>query len=130
MTKASLDKLFKLANKRYPHAGSTVSGLLVRGQADNQESIEASLTDYKILPGVREVPTGDFDADPRHMYYDVYDLKRCEELALEISIKGWISPLIVVIDEHGPYVLEGGHRLGAMYLSGTKSFPALVVVGE
>ena len=104
--------------------------LLVRGLADNQESIEATLTDYRILPVIREVPVNVFDAKPTDMYYDVHDLNRVKELALEISISGWISPLIVVVDEHGPYVLEGGHRLGAMYLSSIKSFPALVVVGE
>lgn len=130
MTKSKLDKLFRAVDKRYSVAGSTVSGLLVRGLADNQESIEASLFDFKILPGLREVPVSDFEAKPTDMYYDAYDLERVEQLASEISIHGWISPLIVVIDERGPYVLEGGHRLGALYLSEIKSFPALVVVGE
>jgi ParB-like chromosome segregation protein Spo0J len=31
-------------------------------------------------------------------------------------------------DKDGVYVLEGGHRLGALHILKAKSFPALVVI--
>ena len=131
MKKSKLDKLFRLTNSRYPIAGGTIGDLEIRGGIDNFGSIDASLLDYRILPGICEVPTGDFDAKPTDMYCSVSDLNRVRELALEISLSGWISPLIVVVDDDpDPYILEGGHRLGALYLLGIKTFPALVVVGE
>ena len=33
-----------------------------------------------------------------------------------------------VVDKEGPYILEGAHRLGALYLVGVKHIPALVVL--
>jgi len=33
------------------------------------------------------------------------------------------------VDEKGPYVLEGSHRISALKRLGAQSFPALVVVG-
>jgi ParB-like chromosome segregation protein Spo0J len=35
--------------------------------------------------------------------------------------------LIVVEDNQGFYILEGGHRFDALCMLGSKSFPALVV---
>ncbi|HUS48953.1 MAG TPA: hypothetical protein VMZ91_02210, partial [Candidatus Paceibacterota bacterium] len=40
----------------------------------------------------------------------------------------WISPLIVVIDSEGPYILEGGHRYVALRELGFQSFPAVIVI--
>ena len=39
----------------------------------------------------------------------------------------YIYPLIVVWDEQGLYILEGGHRFDALNMLGIKYFPALVV---
>lgn len=130
MTKRRLDQLYRDADERYPLVGDTLGELRVSSDIPNYESIDASLSEYKILPGIREVLTSDFDADPKDMYYARDDRVRCVQLAQQIAISGWIAPLIVVIDDHGPYILEGGHRLGAMFLSSIESFPALVVVGE
>jgi ParB-like chromosome segregation protein Spo0J len=50
-----------------------------------------------------------------------------KKLAEEIKETNEINPLIVVIDNEGLYVLEGGHRLAALHLLGKKTLPALVV---
>ena len=39
-----------------------------------------------------------------------------------------ISPLIIVVENEGPYILEGSHRSEALFVLGAKTFPALVVV--
>ncbi len=108
-------------DKRYPVAGDEVAGLKVRSDIPNQASIAATLTEYEILKGVREVPFSDFDG-PAAL------TKKIEGLAAEISRSGEISPLIVVYEKEGPYILEGSHRFDALQSLGKSSFPALVVV--
>jgi len=46
------------------------------------------------------------------------------------SEEGITSPLIVVIDSDGPYILEGATRIDAIYNLGIKTFPALVVIDK
>lgn len=96
----------------------------------NTDSISASFEHYEELPGIRVVPLADFDSDPYDMFYAADDIRRSKDLAQQIASSGWISPLIVVIDEEGSYVLEGGHRLAALHILGVEEFPALVVVEE
>jgi hypothetical protein len=55
---------------------------------------------------------------------------RTKALAEEIKQSGEVNPLIVMIDEEGPYILEGGHRYDALKILGAKSFPAIVVIDE
>ena len=111
----------------YPLAGAEVSGLRVGDEVPNTDSISASLTDYKVLRGIREVPLSDFD-DPGRPY-SVDERLRIENLTREIQANGWIAPLIVVLDsEPGPYILEGGHRFSALHVLGVESLPALVVM--
>lgn len=121
----------KAANRptEYPRAGAVVDGRTVRaGPVDNTGSIAASLTDYTVLPGIREVPMTDFyDAGYRPRQYSVSEQRRVDLLAEEIQFHNEIAPLIVVVDRDGPYVLEGAHRLNALQLLGARSFPALVV---
>ncbi len=114
----------------YPVAGSVVDGRVVRSEVPNTASIAATLYDYVTLPSIREVPMSQFDADPRDMFYAANDMRRARQLASEIQESGEIAPLIVVIDEEGPYVLEGAHRLAALHILGAQSFPALVVLEE
>lgn len=115
--------------RRYPRAAGRVDGLQVGSRIPNQGSIEASLTDFEELPGVREVPMSGFDStSPNDLYYATDDIDRCRRLADEIKESGRIDPLIVVVDKKGTYVLEGGHRLGALHLLGKKLFPAKVVL--
>lgn len=112
----------------YPLAGSLVSGLRVSDDIGNMSSISASFVQYDILDGIREVPMSDFSSAPHDNFYARNDINRCQSLAEEIKNSGEIMPLIVAVDKSGPYILEGGHRLGAMHLLGMQSFPALVVV--
>jgi len=120
--------LFESEAVDYPKAGPVVSGLEVREDIPNMESISATLSDYKVLPGVREVPMAGFNAAPKDMFYAANDVKWTKELAEKIKESREINPLIIVVDKEGPYVLEGAHRISALYLLGIKSFPAIVVL--
>lgn len=112
--------------KKYPIAGKVVDGRTVLDNIDNTSSIGASLYNYKVLDGIREVPMSDFVVSGKH--YSVEGTRRIEQLAIEIRESQEISPLIVVVDKEGSYVLEGSHRLSALKLLNAKSFPALVVI--
>jgi 8-oxo-dGTP pyrophosphatase MutT (NUDIX family) len=111
----------------YPLAGPVVDGLTVGSQIPNQGSIPASLPDYEILDGIRVVPMSAFDADPKDLFYAADDMRRVIKLAEDIKASGYINPLIVIEDAQGLYVLEGSHRLGALFTLGKTEFPALVV---
>jgi len=112
--------------KEYPIAGEVVDGRTVLNNIDNTSSIGASLYHYRVLNKIREVPMSDFEVSGKH--YSVEGTRRIAQLANEIQQSREISPLIVVIDKEGPYVLEGSHRLSALKLLNAKSFPALVVI--
>ena len=113
----------------YPKAEYQVSNLMVKEEVPNTNSIEASLEDYEILNDIREIPLSEFEVNSLHdLFYSSDDFRRTEKLAEEIEQNGWISPLIIVIDKDGPYILEGAHRFGALLLLEKKSFPALVVL--
>jgi GNAT superfamily N-acetyltransferase len=112
----------------YPLAGAIVGGLRVSGDPPNQGSISASLDEYEVLPGIREVQLSQFTEMGDLSYYSASEKARTQSLADQIRASGWIAPLIVVVDEKGPYVLEGGHRFDALRELGAKSFPAMVVM--
>lgn len=105
-----------------------VDGLLVRDGIPNRASISASIDNYTILDGLREIPFSAFDPLGKLSYYSKSEERRTKQLADEIVVSGEINPLIVVIDKEGPYVLEGGHRFDALRELGKASFPALVVL--
>lgn len=111
----------------YPPAGDMVSGLRVTDDVPNTGSISASMTEYEILDGIREVPMSHFPGRKARS-----DRRGSSDLAKEIEENGWIDPLIVAIEadavEKGPYILEGAHRLDALAELGKESFPALVVL--
>jgi ADP-ribose pyrophosphatase YjhB (NUDIX family) len=110
-------------------AGDRVDGRKVRAEIPNRGSIDASLSNYKVLPGVREVPFSVFKDMPDTKTYSRTERERVEKLAAAIKDSKEIAPLIVVDDgdPRGPYVLEGGHRFDALRALGATSFPALVV---
>lgn len=112
--------------KEYPLAGKYVSDLEVRKSIPNIESISASMTEYKVLKGIREIPISEFfNSGDRHSKDDYVN-----RLAYMINESKEINPLIVVIDKKGPYILEGSHRLDALHILGILTFPALVVIDE
>lgn len=114
----------------FPLAGGTVDGRkVVEGEVPNTDSIDASVENPTVIKGVREVPMSAFYPDPP-TFYSKGERERTTRLAEEIDASGEIVPLIVVYDDEGPYVLEGGHRFNAMKLLGAKAFPALVVLDE
>jgi hypothetical protein len=101
----------------------------VDGEPSNMSSIEATLgLDYKILPGVRRIPMDEFDASFESNYYAADDRRHINQLKEYISESHGVSPLIVVQDDKGYYVLEGGHRMVALYELGAIDLPAVVVV--
>jgi hypothetical protein len=112
----------------FPRIGERVDGRIVRSVIPNQSSIAASLTDYTFIPGVREIPISAFDPEyVKSITMDKLD-ERTRKLAEDITESGEISPLIVVKDSKGFYVLEGGHRFDALIASGAKSLPAQIVI--
>lgn len=114
-------------NLKYPKAGSIVSGLNVVGEIDNISSIEASLDNYYTYDSIREMPMSDFGKGGS---YSVEDNKKSKQLAEVIKKSKQISPLIAVVDEEGPYILEGSHRFDALQLLNIQSFPALLVLDQ
>lgn len=112
----------------FPLAQSSVDGMLVRKDIPNIDSIDASLSDYTILKGVREIFFSQFTQLPPLSFHSKSEMERTNRLAAQIQESGEINPLIVVIDTEGPYILEGGHRFDALRILKKGSFPALVVI--
>jgi len=110
-----------------PLTSNMLSGLQVLDNVDNTGSIASSLNDYKIMDGIRSVPMADFPGINGRSY-SVENNNRIKELARQIKDSGTISPLIVVIEKDDKYILEGSHRIDALYLLGVAHFPALVVI--
>ena len=107
-----------------PLAGETVAGLRVGTEVPNQSSIDSSLSNYRILQGIREISMDYFTYSPPYSFSEVRRTKNLRDL---IEANQYISPLIVVWDNQGLYILEGGHRFDALNMLELKSFPALVV---
>ena len=106
-------------------------GRIVRKDIPNLGSIDASLTDYEELPGIRDVPMSVMTSTNFPLiFHSNSEKSRTEKLAEEIKNSNEINPLIVVYDGNpqGPYILEGGHRFDALRLLNAKSFPALVLI--
>ena len=113
---------------KYPKADKVVDGLSVGKEVKNMSSIPASFEKYEVEKGIKSVPMSDFPAsNPYQMFRSSDDIKRVQELAEQIKANKRIDPLIVAVDKEGSYVLEGGHRLGALNLLGIKNFPAVIV---
>jgi hypothetical protein len=108
---------------RYPKisAEQEVSGLKVRNHVPNTDSIDATFNDPVVLSGIREVPFSDFTGPDK-------PTERTRALADSINESGEINPLIVGIDEKGPWIVEGGHRYDSLQFLGKKTFPAKVVL--
>jgi hypothetical protein len=110
--------------------GDKVSGLTVREDVPNMSSISASLDDYEILSGIREVPRSAFDEEYLgSLSYENLD-KRTKDLAEQIKQSKEINPMIVGVDSKGAYIIEGGHRFDALMSQDTKSIPAVVVIDK
>lgn len=113
----------------YPVAGATVSGFTVRNDVPNTSSIAASLSNYEVLPGIREVQTAERGREiVVPSFYSTTEETRTRDLARALNESKEINPLIVVIDKGGLYILEGAHRFDALALLRVPSFPALVVI--
>lgn len=115
------------ANARYPKAGRQVGGLHVRDHIPNLGSIYGTFCDQEELRGVRVVTMSDFGG-PRSVFYAKDDFDRSERLAEIIAGSGEINPLIIGVESHGPFIIEGAHRFVALHLLKVKEFPAIVVV--
>ena len=125
--KQIFESAYPALDKLYPKAGSKVDGRRVLKNIDNQDSIGATLDDWDTLPGIRKVKMKEFDG-PRSVFYAADDFEKSRRLADKIKESGEISPLIIVIDAEGPYILEGAHRYVALHNLGAKKLPAMIVV--
>lgn len=124
-----LDALIKSTNALYPQAEAHVDGLFVRDHVPNLDSINGYFADSETLSGIRVVPMSDFGG-PRSVFYAVDDFERSERLAELIERSGEINPLIIGVDEKGPFIIEGAHRFVALWNLKVRAFPAVVVVGR
>jgi hypothetical protein len=115
-----------ITKTEYPVAGNMVDGRKVRSNVPNTSSIDASVPNNESLSGIREIPMSDFKLTGKH--YSVEGDKRIAELTDQIKTSSEISPLIVVLEKDGPYILEGATRADALFRLGAKSFPAKIVV--
>jgi hypothetical protein len=116
-------------DQQFPKAGPMTDGRLVGKSVPNQDSIEASLTNYETLPGIRQVDMASMDPNYQVKPYSVSEQKRLDTLVETMKSSNRIDPLIVVIDKEAhPYILEGGHRYDALRVMGAKSFPAKIVI--
>jgi GNAT superfamily N-acetyltransferase len=128
-TAAPLDELIASTDARYPRAGEHVDGRRVRDHVPNLSSIDGYMDEQEELPGIRVVPMSDL-GNPRSVFYAADDFERAEHLAHAIGRSGEISPLIIGVDEKGPFIIEGAHRFVALWHLKAKEFPAVVVVGQ
>jgi hypothetical protein len=111
-----------------PLAGAVVDGrnVINANHVPNIGSIQSSLSNYTVLKGIRVVLMAEFTLTGRT--YSASGNRRIKELAGQIQASQEITPLIVVYDNDGPYILEGATRADALYILGAKAFPALVVI--
>jgi hypothetical protein len=111
-------------------AGDALGGYIAGSDVANTDSISASLEPgYIVEPGFQKIPLAQFYGGKKpSRAYSVSEQHRTDTLALKIIESGRMDPLIIVIDNEGPYVLEGGHRLDAAYqIPGATHVPAMVV---
>jgi hypothetical protein len=108
-------------NAKYPTVSGYSDGRVVRKKIPNTASIEASLNEWEVVPGVRDIPMSEFSLTGEGS-------ERIDQLAEQIKESGEINPLIVVMDKEGLYILEGATRAEALYKLGAKSFPAKLVI--
>ena len=94
----------------------------------NMSSISASLDNYEIVDGLQMLPINAFQiTKAKDLFYAKDDIDRVRQLSDQIEANKRIDPLIVVQDAEGYYVLEGGHRLGALDAIGAENVPAIIV---
>lgn len=72
----------------------------------------------------------EFTSNPREVFYAANDFEWSRKLAEQIKLSQEIVPLIVAIEDEGPYILEGVHRFVALLFLQKQFFPAIVVVDE
>lgn len=129
-----LSKLFNVTEAinnqvldKYNKVEGEINGLSIRNEIPNMSSIESTIDNFYILPGLYEVPLSEFSG-LTGSHYSVQGTKRIFELAQQILNNKEINPLIVVIDKEGPYILEGATRVEALYKLNIFSFPAKIVL--
>lgn len=123
-------KIKNARNFKVVTPGETVSGLVVQKDVPNMGSIGATLDNYEILRGIREVPRSAFDSEyVDSLNYDELD-QRTKNLITQINRSKKINPVIVGIDNQGAYIIEGGHRFDALMSQGFESIPAVVVIDK
>lgn len=111
--------------ERYPRASEEVAGYRVGENTPNMLSLHGMEGD--LLPGVREFSFSEFgDIGRESSFVNVKDTQKTESLAEAIRASKRIDPLIVAIDEEGPYIIEGAHRFDALRKLGVDRFPARV----
>jgi len=110
----------------YPKINGYSDGRIIREDIPNMSSIASSLNDYIIIPGIRNIPLSEFSLSGTS--YSMQEINRINLLSQQIKQSNEINPLIVVMDEQGLYILEGGHRAEALYLLKANYLPAKLIL--
>lgn len=111
-----------------PAIKTTRGSLNIGSDIKNMGSIPASLENYEIVDGLQMLPINAFETTKAEdLFYAKNDRDRVRKLSEQIEANKRIDPLIVVQDAEGYYVLEGGHRLGALDAIGAENVPAIIV---
>lgn len=123
--KPDFDKLYPMI----PREVEEIEGREIRLPIPNTDSIAASFMQWEELPGLRLMKVSDFFL-PGDMpsWYDAGTRRETEALAEALKTSDWLEPLIVGVDQDGPWILEGSHRIDALRVIGAETFPALVVI--
>ena len=98
----------------------------VHGTPANKASIGATLGKWREL-GIKRLPMSEFDASFKSNFYASDDRKKIDTLKTQLAESHAVTPLIAVKDKEGYYILEGAHRMVALFELGAKDLPALVV---
>lgn len=126
------DRLIDEARRRFPiHKTNTlVDGRRVinADNIPNLSSIDASVVEPFALEGIRVVRMDEFRPGLTGRHYSVQGTRRIKELAAQIRASNEITPLIIVYDPAGPYILEGATRAEALEILKASEFPAHVIV--
>ena len=111
-----------------PAIKTTRGSINIGSDIKNMGSIPASLENYEIVDGLQMLPINAFETTKAEdLFYAKNDRDRVRKLSEQIEANKRIDPLIVVQDAEGYYVLEGGHRLGALDAIGAENVPAIIV---
>jgi len=128
----------------YPPAGKAVDGLRVINKIEIPDSdpswpvylAKLDIFFYAVMEGFRKVPVKDFPNTPKQLMMTKDGVRAAHFVAHQIQSSRSISPLLVIVDSDGPYLLGGTMPFDdevvcvALKMLGVRHFPAMVVLDD